>query len=119
MLARICAAGVALGLSIASGRAANGSPTVTAEEVGYSVAHWTVDGGLPRRVITSLAQTPDGCLWCGTSAALLRFAGDRFRFFSGREIPELKGLKVLGLLCHSAGGIWIGPVDGKIVQYER
>jgi len=94
-------------------------PRVTAAEAGYSVTHWTVEDGLPQSTITSLAQTPDGYLWCGTTAGLLRFDGTRFRLFSRREIPELKDVEVLELLCDSAGRLWIGGTDGQIVVFEQ
>jgi len=94
-------------------------PRVTPEQIGYSVRHWTVEDGLPQRVITSLAQTPDGYLWCGTTAGLLRFDGNRFRFFSSREVPELKDVEVLELLCDSAGRLWIGGIDGQVVLFEQ
>jgi len=102
------------------GRAAEGTlPVYSPEELGYSVAHWTVGDGLPQRVITSMAQIPGGYLWCGTTSGLLRFDGGRFQLFSGREIPELKDVEVLELLCDSDGRLWIGGIGGQIVVYEQ
>jgi signal transduction histidine kinase/ligand-binding sensor domain-containing protein len=93
-------------------------PTVTARELGYSVTHWTVENGLPMQTVTSLAQTPDGYLWCGTIAGLARFDGARFHIFSGREVPALDGVEILELLSDSQGRLWIGGINGEIVVYE-
>jgi ligand-binding sensor domain-containing protein len=43
----------------------------------YSLTQWGHRDGLPSTAIYSLAQTPDGFLWLGTSDGLVRFDGLR------------------------------------------
>jgi hypothetical protein len=54
-------------------------PAISPEDLGYSVTHWTVEDGLPDRINTSLAQTSDGYLWCGSPGGLVRYEGSQFR----------------------------------------
>jgi hypothetical protein len=72
--------------------------------------------GLPGRVISSLAQTSDGYLWCAGPDGLWRFDGRRFRVFYPDEFPVLKGLHfnetrtdASGRLCprHGIIGRWL------------
>ncbi len=53
----------------------------------YLVRAWTTRDGLPINHIESIAQTPDGYLWLGTAAGLIRFDGMRFRLY-GRGRTE-------------------------------
>jgi signal transduction histidine kinase/ligand-binding sensor domain-containing protein len=102
----------------ASGQEARSLSVVTPGEAGYSVRHWTVEDGLPTRIVTSLAQTPDGYLWCGSTRGLIRYDGAQFRVYSPEDDPALKGLQVLELRCDSAGRLWIGGIDGELAVYE-
>jgi len=95
------------------------APVPTPAEVGYSVEHWTVDNGLPGRIITSLAQTPDGALWCGSPDGLARFDGDGFTMVGPDESPALRGIRILELRCDSSGRLWIGGIDGALVVLEN
>src|SRR5262249_29529379 len=69
-------------------------------------ASWNEASGLSG-VVYSLAQTPDGFLWIGTSTGLYRFDGLKFEPFL-----ELAGdhriMEVRALLAASDGGLWIG-----------
>ena len=93
-------------------------PRVNPAEVGFAVRHWTVADGLPSQQITSLAQTPDGYLWCGTDDALLRYDGSRFRVFFGNEVPELEGLGISALSCDRDGRLWIWDSRSALVSLE-
>lgn len=87
---------------------------VSPEELGYSVTHWTVADGLVRRIVTSLAQTPDGYLWCGGGQGLARFDGAHFTLFQHDEIPALKDLPVIELQSDTVGRLWIRGIDGQL-----
>lgn len=91
----------------------------TASEIGYSVEHWTVEQGLPGRIITSLAQTPDGALWCGSPEGLARFDGTHFARISPEQAPALRGVRVIELRCDSDGRLWIGGIEGELVVLEK
>ena len=91
----------------------------TAPDVGYSVEHWTVEEGLPGRIITSLAQTPDGALWCGSPDGLARFDGTRFTRIDPEQTPALRGVRILELRCDSHGRLWIGGIEGELIVLEK
>ena len=117
-----CAAGM---FNAAAQNPANPTPAagsnlrnVSAEEIGYSVTHWTVEDGLPQRVVTSPTQTPDRCLCFGTTGGPLRFDVNWFPAFSSREIPKLQDEEMPERLCDSAGRLWIGGFGGQPVAYE-
>jgi signal transduction histidine kinase/ligand-binding sensor domain-containing protein len=44
----------------------------------HGLQQWTVEDGLPERVVQSVAEGPDGYLWVATYRHLLRFDGIRF-----------------------------------------
>jgi len=87
-------------------------------DAGYSVEHWTVEEDLPGRIITSLAQTPDGALWCGGSEELARFDGAHFTKFDPQQTPALQGVRILELRCDQSGRLWIAGIDGTLILYE-
>ena len=94
-------------------------PVISVEEIGYSVTHWTVQEGLPGRIITSLAQTPDGYLWCGSTSGLARYDGAKFTVFYPEDVPALERLQVFELSCDRAGRLWIVGAKGELVVYEH
>jgi signal transduction histidine kinase/ligand-binding sensor domain-containing protein len=106
-------AAFALGASSETNR-----PTLSLAKLGYSVTHWTTEDGLPGTVITSLAQTPDGYLWCASPDGLCRFDGRRFRVFYPDEFPVLKGIQFNKMRTDASGRLWITGIGGELVVYE-
>jgi len=47
----------------------------------YARQSWVMENGLPQNTIHALAQTPDGFVWLGTEAGLVRFDGVGFQVF--------------------------------------
>src|ERR1700730_316295 len=43
---------------------------------------WRTQDGLPENRVRTIAQTPDGYLWLGTSSGLARFDGVRFMVYA-------------------------------------
>ncbi|MBN8246615.1 MAG: hypothetical protein J0L84_04145 [Verrucomicrobia bacterium] len=103
MIALLAVIGGAVAADPGALRATRG---VAAAEIGYSVEHWTVEQGLPGRIITSLAQTPDGALWCGSPDGLARFDGTHFTRISPEQAPALRGVRIPELRCDSDGRLW-------------
>ncbi|MBN2233632.1 MAG: response regulator [Opitutales bacterium] len=71
---------------------------------------FTQDDGLASNYVLSLAETPDGSIWIGTSDGLTQLLDVRFPTISTRQ-----GLVSNGVLCVSAdpkGGIWAGTNNG-------
>jgi ligand-binding sensor domain-containing protein len=51
------------------------NPTLDVSQ--YAHTAWKVSDGFAKGIIFAIAQTPDGYLWLGTGAGLLRFDGVR------------------------------------------
>ena len=45
----------------------------------YIRDRWGTERGFPRGPVYAITQTPDGYLWIGTEAGLVRFDGSTFR----------------------------------------
>jgi signal transduction histidine kinase len=86
---------------------------------GYSATHWTVEDGLPMQNVTSLAQTADGFLWCGTFDGLARFDGLDFKVFFPYEVPELEGFQIVELHSDHQGRLWIIDANGKLAVRDN
>ena len=75
-----------------------------------SMERFTQDDGLASNYVLSLAETPDGSIWIGTSDGLTQLLDVRFPTISTRQ-----GLVSNGVLCVSAdpkGGVWAGTNNG-------
>jgi ligand-binding sensor domain-containing protein/DNA-binding CsgD family transcriptional regulator len=81
------------------------------------VRHWNVFSGLPSDSITALYQDAKGYLWIGTFDSILRYDGNSFDTYDGRQTP--------GLLLHSASvfletedRLWIGSVNEGLAVFQ-
>lgn len=72
----------------------------------YTTTHWSAREGAPADVRT-LAQTPDGFLWLGTSTGLYRFDGLQFTRIEPPLFPKLPN-SIRALVVDAKGGLWIG-----------
>lgn len=81
----------------------------------YSRQFWFAENGLPQETVSSLAQTPDGYIWIGTEAGLVRFDGNRFALFDHSNTPEIRNPFVISLLADSHGCLWVGTHDGLAI----
>lgn len=84
----------------------------------YHMSSWSQEQGLPSSTVLSTLQSPDGYLWIGTTAGLIRFDGVRF------TVPEqLKNLRggaaiILSLAMDRHGSIWMGTNGGGLLQFD-
>lgn len=85
----------------------------------FQVRNWHVANGLPDGTVTSLAQTPDGCLWVGTRKGLARFDGDSFTRVETAGDTALKDSSIVGLLTDRQGWLWIASESGLITQFAE
>ncbi len=76
----------ALLLAVAGPFAAAAEPPV--ERRDFLVQNWQTEQGLPRNIITAIAQDQQGYLWFGTPYGLVRFDGVRFVAREGDESPD-------------------------------
>src|SRR5215475_20545 len=86
---------------------------------GYSRRVWRSADGLPEDFAQSLAQTPDGYLWIGTSGGLARFDGVSFVVFNRENTPALLDDSVYSLLVAKDGTLWAGTEGGGLVRYKN
>jgi diguanylate cyclase (GGDEF)-like protein len=80
---------------------------------------WQTKDGLPQNTVTSIAQTPDGYLWLGTRAGLVRFDGVRLTVFDSDSTKALAQSQILSLLADREGRLWIGTWGGGLVRMEH
>ena len=70
-----------------------------------------------RREVQAIAQTPDGYLWVGTAAGLLRFDGVRTVAWTELGYPPLPAPNVTSLLAAGDRTLWIGTVE-RLVRWR-
>ncbi|HET7085424.1 MAG TPA: two-component regulator propeller domain-containing protein [Rhizomicrobium sp.] len=80
----------------------------------YQYAHtaWRYRDGFAKSSIVSLAQTPDGYLWLGTTAGLWRFDGARAMPWQPEPGQALPNTYIRALLAAKDGTLWIGTAKG-------
>jgi signal transduction histidine kinase/ligand-binding sensor domain-containing protein len=83
----------------------------------YVRDRWGADQGFPRGPVYAIAQTPDGYLWIGTEAGLLRFDGWSFRLIKD-ESGSFTIAGVLGLAAAKDGSLWIRLQDLTMLRYR-
>jgi signal transduction histidine kinase/CheY-like chemotaxis protein/ligand-binding sensor domain-containing protein len=82
----------------------------------YVQGTWDSRHGLPRNYVTSVVQTPDGYLWLGTQAGLVRFDGVRFTVYDDSNTPALRTHSIRVLTADPKGALWIGTDGGGVVR---
>ena len=84
----------------------------------YIHDRWGSERGFPRGPVYAIAQTPDGYLWIGTDAGLVRFDGLNFRLMPGisasTPIPS-----VLGLTVDREGNLWVRLQGPSMLRYRN
>ena len=86
---------------------------------GYSERLWQTRDGLPDQAIQAFAQTPDGHLWIGTAAGLVKFDGAEFTVYTHENAPGLIENGVNCLLAARDGSLWIGTEGGGVIRYRN
>ncbi len=84
----------------------------------YVRERWGTDRGFPRGPVYAIAQTPDGYLWIGTEAGLVRFDGWNFKLIQD-ESGAFTITNVLGLTATENGSLWIRLEDLTLVRYRN
>lgn len=83
--------------------------------------HLTAEQGLPRSIVTAIAQDADGFLWAGTQGGLARWDGYRFKNYRlNRQDPNALQDHFINVI-HSdrKGRLWIGTASGGLSRYDR
>ncbi|HKQ73138.1 MAG TPA: two-component regulator propeller domain-containing protein, partial [Blastocatellia bacterium] len=113
---RACALPILLGAAPVAGWSQ--SETAPPDTPAYSRRVWRNVDGLPEDFAQSLAQTPDGYLWIGTSGGLARFDGTSFVVFNRENTPAFLDDSVYSLLVTKDGTLWAGTEGGGLIRYR-
>lgn len=82
----------------------------------YVRDRWGPEHGFPRGPVYAIAQTPDGYLWIGTEAGLVRFDGLNFRLVKDRSA---RVTTVLGLIADNEGNLWVRMPGSMLLRYRN
>jgi ligand-binding sensor domain-containing protein/AraC-like DNA-binding protein len=80
---------------------------------------WTVEEGLPMNTVMAITQTPDGYLWLGTEAGLVRFDGVRFKTFNHENTPEFSSDIIVSMATGRNGSLRIACRGGGVLLYDN
>jgi len=84
----------------------------------YTRRVWRNGDGLPEDFAQSIAQTPDGYLWVGTSGGLVRFDGASFAVFNREQSPAFRDESIYCLQVTRDGTLWAGTEGGGLIRYK-
>jgi signal transduction histidine kinase/ligand-binding sensor domain-containing protein len=84
----------------------------------YIRDHWGPEQGFPRGPVYAITQTPDGYLWIGTEAGLVRFDGWNFLLVNDSR-RNFQIADVLGLVPTADGGLWVRMQGVTLLQYRN
>ena len=82
----------------------------------FLIDSWQTEQGLPENSATAMVQTPDGYLWFGTFAGLVRFDGVRFTVFDPSNTPALPSPGIVNLHLDASGRLWVSTYRGIVVR---
>ncbi|HTW63801.1 MAG TPA: two-component regulator propeller domain-containing protein [Bryobacteraceae bacterium] len=84
----------------------------------YIRDHWGQEQGFPRGPVYAITQTPDGYLWIGTEAGLVRFDGWNFVLVDDPS-RTFQITNVLGLEPAAGGGLWVRLQGATLLLYRN
>lgn len=93
--------------------------TVGHPQSNYATTIYRVQDGLPEDIVQSIAETPDGYLWIGTSGGLVRFDGTHFVVFNSDKDPAFHENSVHCLAVSKDGSLWIGTEGSGLIHYRN
>ena len=83
----------------------------------YIHDRWGPEQGFPRGPVYAISQSPDGYLWIGTDAGLLRFDGRNFSVV--RNDSDIGyNPAVLGLTPDDEGNMWVRVEGPRVMLYR-
>lgn len=84
----------------------------------YVRQHWGAESGFPSGPVYAISQTPDGYLWIGTDAGLVRFDGVRFELMKD-PTASFTVNSVLGLTPDPEGHLWVRLPRPTLLRYRQ
>lgn len=91
-------------------------PAAAKNTLSYVPGVYNDRNGLPTGEANAVVQTPDGYIWIGSYAGLIRYDGTVFRNFS--EEGALQTATVRSLFVDSSGRLWVGSNDMGVFCME-
>jgi ligand-binding sensor domain-containing protein/signal transduction histidine kinase len=82
----------------------------------YVHDRWGTEQGFPKGPVYAITQTPDGYLWIGVDAGLIRFDGWNLRLIKD-DSGAFTITSVLGLAADEEGCLWVRLQDLSILRY--
>jgi ligand-binding sensor domain-containing protein/signal transduction histidine kinase len=82
----------------------------------YVHDRWGTEKGFPKGPVYAITQTPDGYLWIGAEAGLVRFDGWNFRLVKD-DSGAFTITSVLGLAPDEEGCLWVRLQDLSMLRY--
>jgi signal transduction histidine kinase/ligand-binding sensor domain-containing protein len=89
----------------------------SADFSGYTTTTWRNADGAPADV-SSMAQTPDGWIWLGTSSGLYRFDGRAFERYDAAASGGPGTRAVSALTATDDGGVWVAYSHAALVHID-
>ena len=99
-------------IALLAGTATPAVPATAATDRPLLLHRWSVDDGLPRDWVTTIAQTRDGFLWVGTPRGLARFDGVRFQVFDRTNTAALPSDRIHQVWEDGDGTLWVDTAEG-------
>ncbi len=84
----------------------------------YVRDRWGSEQGFPKGPVYAITQTPNGYLWIGTGAGLVRFDGWNFRLVKD-DAGAFTITSVLGLNTDQDGWLWIRLLDLSLLRFRN
>lgn len=85
----------------------------------WLIKTWQAEDGMPSSIINAIAQTPDGYLWLGTPAGLVRFDGVRAIRISAEQSTNYSSKqRITTLHVDRDGRLWLGYHSGAVSSLE-
>jgi len=85
----------------------------------FLIQHWLAGNGIPENTAYSVAQTPDGFIWVGSTDGLLRFDGRNFERASQLLAKPRLAKQTVSLLMDETGRLWVGVDFGILLHDEQ
>jgi len=84
----------------------------------YVIRRWGAQS-LRSNTVYDVLQTRDGYIWLGTTTGLVRYDGERFDLFDGRNTPAFGDGGAATLSEGTDGTLFVGTTAGAILQYRN